>query len=164
MMLLTALKYKAWADRRTLEAVSQIDRHEHARHFDFSRQQLNHMVRVEELFRARLMAAAEPHDSTNTDLVPDLSELATRVTASNDWLQNYAQGLPASQLVEPVRFTFVDGKRGTLTREEVLFHVINHGTYHRGAIGHAIDLAGALRPADTYTIFIHAVEPQRRKA
>lgn len=49
-----------------------------------------------------------------------------------------------------------------MTRQEILFHIVNHGTYHRGAIGHALDLAGAPRPADTYTVFIHAAQPQRR--
>jgi uncharacterized damage-inducible protein DinB len=61
-----------------------------------------------------------------------------------------------------VSFRFLDGQRGAMTREEVLSHLVNHGTYHRGAIGRAFDLAGGLRPADTYTVFIHAVEPGRR--
>jgi uncharacterized damage-inducible protein DinB len=50
-----------------------------------------------------------------------------------------------------------------MTRQEILFHIVNHGTYHRGAIGHALDLVGAVRPADTYTVFSHSVEPSRRE-
>ena len=46
-----------------------------------------------------------------------------------------------------------------MTRQEILFHIVNHGTYHRGAIGHALDLAGAPRPADTYTLYIHSAQP-----
>ena len=164
MLLSTPLKYKAWADGRTLEAVGQIDQHTYAAQFDFARQQLNHMVRVEELFRARLSGAAEPHDSTNTVQLPALSDLASRLNASNVWLQQYASGLAGSRLAEWIHFTFVDGKRGRLTREEAIYHLINHGTYHRGAIGHALDLAGAPRPADTFTVFVHAAEPQRREA
>lgn len=52
-------------------------------------------------------------------------------------------------------------KRKT-ARLQGLYHLINHGTYHRGAIGHALDLAGAARPADTYTVFVHATELGRR--
>jgi uncharacterized damage-inducible protein DinB len=122
------------------------------------------MVRVEELFRARLSSSVEPHNSTNTGQLPELDELAARLTASNCWMQAYADSLQDQQLAEQIRFTFVDGKAGALTREEVLYHLINHGTYHRGAIGHALDLAGAPRPADTFTVFVHAVEPQRREA
>ncbi|WP_241077695.1 DinB family protein [Phytopseudomonas seleniipraecipitans] len=59
---------------------------------------------------------------------------------------------------------FVDGKQGMLSREEAIFHLVNHATYHRGAIGHALDLADANLPADTYTVFIHGAEPQRGNA
>ncbi len=158
------LKYKEWADRRTLDAVALIDETAHATEATFVRQQLNHMVRVEELFRARLNGSAEPHDSTNTTVQPSLDELADRLKASNQWLQNYAASLTPDQLQERIRFTFVDGKSGMLSREEIIYHLINHGTYHRGAIGHALDRSGTPRPADTYTVFIHAFEPQRREA
>jgi uncharacterized damage-inducible protein DinB len=164
MNLETPLKYKSWADRRTLDAVAELDPETHPAQFDFARQQLNHVVRVEELFQARLNGTQEPHGSTNTSALPSLHELDARLTASNRWLQAYAQALPAEDWSQRIQFTFVDGLKGTLTREEVLYHLINHGTYHRGAVGHAIDLAGALRPADTYTVFVHATEPVRREA
>jgi len=94
--------------------------------------------------------------------VPALEELSRRLSESNDWLQTYAKSLSSEKLVEKIRFRFLDGKGGTMTREEVLFHLVNHGTYHRGAIGRALDLAEGLRPADTYTVFVHAMEPGRR--
>lgn len=158
------LKYKAWADRRTLDAVAQIDHAKHPAALAFARQQLNHMVRVEELFRARLLAAPDPYDSTNTADLPQLAELDRRLAASNHWLQIYARALGPDRADDSIRFRFVDGKSGMLTREEVIYHLVNHGTYHRGAIGHALDLAGAPRPADTYTVFVHATEPGRREA
>jgi uncharacterized damage-inducible protein DinB len=163
MLLHDSLRYKCWADRRTLDAVAQIDEHRFPAAMAFARQQLNHMVRVEELFRARLLGEREPHATTNSDTVPGLEELERRLSASNDWLQAYAQSLAPDQRTEPIHFHFVDGQRGTLSRGEVLFHLVNHGTYHRGAVGHALDLADAPRPADTYTVFIHAVEPGRRE-
>lgn len=162
MLLIRTLDYKAWADHRTLGAVAQIDHQSWPASVAFARQQLNHMVRVEELFRARLLKQSEPHASTNTDEPPTLEELGERLRASNNWLKEYVKSLTSTQRHEPINFTFVDGKKGMLTREEVLFHLVNHGTYHRGAIGHALDLSSAPRPADTYTVFIHASEPDRR--
>jgi uncharacterized damage-inducible protein DinB len=162
MDLIKILEYKRWSDRRILDAVAELDQEEQNRALDFARQQLNHMVRVEELFQARLRGMADPHDSTNTEHLPELDELDARLMAANKWLQAYAGSLTASQLKENISFTFVDGKRGRLSREEVIFHLINHGTYHRGAIGHALDLAVGTRPADTYNVFIHAAEPERR--
>lgn len=161
-MLIDMFKYKQWADRRTLDAVATIDQHAFAGALAFARQQLNHMVRVEELFKARLLGEPEPHESTNTELIPDLTSLDQRITASNRWFARFVEEIKQPLPDERLRFQFVDGQRGSMTRQEILFHIVNHGTYHRGAIGHALDLAGAARPADTYTVFIHAAEPDRR--
>jgi uncharacterized damage-inducible protein DinB len=162
MLLIDALRYKAWADRRTLDAVAEIDAQRFPSAMAFVRQQLNHMVRVEEIFRARLLATQEPHSSTNSEVVPELADLGKRLAASNEWLHSYVRSASPAQLQESIRFTFTDRKPGMLTREEVIFHLVNHGSYHRGAIGHALDLANASRPADTFTVYIHSAEPHRR--
>ncbi|WP_199055189.1 DinB family protein [Aquitalea sp. ASV15] len=162
-LILNQLRYKQWADQRTLAAIAQIDAQAFPAELAFARQQLNHMVRVEEVFRARLAGTAEPHCTTNSDIVPTLAELEQRLSAANGWLQPYTAALPAEQLGEIIRFRFLDGKAGSMTRAEILFHLVNHGSYHRGAIGRALDMAGGLRPADTYTVFIHATEPARRE-
>jgi len=161
-MFIEAFNYKQWADQRTLEAIRTIDGHAFPSAVAFALQQLNHMVRVEELFSARLRGASAPHRSTNTELVPGLAELNHRIGDSNQWFTHYVENLDPAHGNQSVRFQFVDGKRGSMTRSEILFHVINHGTYHRGAIGHALDLAQVPHPADTYTVFIHSVEPERR--
>ena len=57
-MLLDTLNYKQWVDRRTLDAVAQIDPQRCAQTLAFACQQLHHMVRVEALFRARLLGHA----------------------------------------------------------------------------------------------------------
>jgi uncharacterized damage-inducible protein DinB len=160
--ILNQLRYKHWADQRTLAAISLIDEQAFPAELAFARQQLNHMVRVEEVFRARLTGMPEPHASTNTEILPALGELGNRLSDSNGWLQRYAAALSPEMLGEIIHFRFLDGKTGSMTREEILFHLVNHGSYHRGAIGRALDMAGGLRPADTYTVFVHAVEPERR--
>jgi uncharacterized damage-inducible protein DinB len=162
-MLIDAFKYKQWADQRALAAVEEIDGTSFPASLAFVRQQLDHMVRVEELFRARLTSAPAPHTTTNTEVVPGLQELQARINQSDQWFNQYIENLPYDNQMEYVYFEFVDGKHGAMSRQEILFHIINHGTYHRGAIGHALDLARAPRPADTYTVFIHAVEPERRQ-
>ena len=88
-----------------------------------SLQQLNHMVIVE--------------------------ELKQRLCDATFWYINYVQKLEQEEKGRVVLFTFVDGKCGAMTCLEILFHIINHGTYHRGAISHALDLADVPHPADT---------------
>lgn len=156
------LRYKQWADGRTLDAVALIDTARFPSEMSFALQQLNHMVRVEEVFRARLLGLPEPHATTNSEDVPPLAQLKRRLSESNDWLQAFAKSMPAEALADRIHFRFLDGKAGSMSRAEIFFHLVNHGTYHRGAIGRALDLAGGLRPADTYTVFVHAAEPERR--
>ncbi|MTW11606.1 damage-inducible protein DinB [Pseudoduganella eburnea] len=162
-MLIDGFKYKQWADRRTLDAAKALEAQKGRAAVAFIRQQLNHMVIVEELFRARLIGNERPHNTTNTEAVPTLDELERKLTQSNAWFTRYVNESTSETLNEQVSFQFVDGKQGRLTRLEILFHIINHGTYHRGAIGHALDLEGGVRPADTFTVFIHAEEPERRQ-
>jgi uncharacterized damage-inducible protein DinB len=162
-MLINAFNYKQWADRRTLDAINSINADEFPSAVRFPRQQLNHMIRVEELFRARLVGDSIPHLSTNTEVVPELDALRRRIDASNQWFARHVEHMEPEQRNQSIHLQFVDGKHGTMTRLEILFHIINHGTFHRGAIGHALDLAQVPHPADTYTVFIHSVEPKRRE-
>ncbi|MCO7555636.1 DinB family protein [Metapseudomonas otitidis] len=84
-MLAQAFHYKCWADRRTLDAIALIDASRFADSLAFTLQQLNHMVIVEDLFRARLSGVAEPHPATNSQAVPPYAVLRERLLASGQW-------------------------------------------------------------------------------
>ena len=162
-LIINMFNYKKWADERALSAARSINGAQFLEQINFIRQQLNHLVLVEENFKARLLGAAEPHSVNNTEIVPALDSLITQVTDLNRWYQGYISNLSEDDLNEQINFKFVDGKKGSMSKLEILFHIVNHSTYHRGAIGKALDMSGGLRPADTYTVFIHQAEPQRRK-
>ena len=157
-MLVEAYKYKDWADGRTIDAVRRVSPESAPSALQFLTQQLNHMTIVEEMFRARLNDEASPHPATNTDSLPDISSLIERNALSNEWYLTYCESLSAGQLAERVSFRFADGNAGQMSRQEILFHVINHGTYHRGAISHALDLAGVPHPVDGFAAFAHAFD------
>lgn len=159
-ILTHTFNYKKWADQRTLKAIAQIDRSRFADAYAFVLQQINHMVIVEELFKSRLTGESAPHKSTNTEKVPDYEELKDRLIASGDWYIHFITGHLDSE--KTVSFIFADGKRGSMTVAEILFHVVNHGSYHRGNIAHALDLAAVPHPVDGYGLYIHEKEPDRR--
>ncbi|WP_303670709.1 DinB family protein [Pseudomonas aeruginosa] len=161
-LLVESFNYKAWSDRRTLDAIARIDAEAFPASLAFALQQLNHMAIVEELFRARLLGEPAPHQQTNSEVVPGYDVLRRRLEDSAVWFAGYVAELPLERRGEWLRFRFADGRDGGMTRQEILFHIVNHGTYHRGTIGHALDLAGAPRPADTYTLYVHAAQPERR--
>ena len=156
--------YKQWSDQRLFKAVDQIDQVKFLDDYNLAKQQFNHMIIVEELFRARLENREPLHTQTNTKLLPSLNELQRRIEVSNQWFIEFVQNIRSEQLLQVLHFQFVDQKMGSLSIEEILFHMINHRTYYRGNIAHALHHAKVVHPADTYTIFIHQYELERRLA
>lgn len=161
-MLIQAFEYKKWADERTLHAIEAINVEIFPDTRAFALQQINHIVIVEELFKSRLTNTSPPHSSTNTERLPEFKELEKRLKESTDWFTTFV--CESRNREERISFVFADGKPGMLKVDEILFHILNHGSYHRGNIAHALDLASVPHPADGYGIYIHEKEPARRRA
>ena len=161
-MLLDTFNYKIWADERTLKAVEKVDSVSANDSYAFMLQQINHMVIVEDLFKSRLLNLIAPHQSTNTKVIPEFEELEERLLISGRWYREYVANLEKTAYETTINFIFGDGKRGSMTIKEIFFHIINHGSYHRGSIAHALDLAGVAHPPDGYGIYVHEKQPERR--
>ncbi len=161
-MLQQMFAYKGWSDKRIFDAVNKLDKTAFGDSYCFVLQQLNHLVIVEELFKARLLNNSQPHPNTNSERVPSLDDLLARLAQSQQWYCAYIEKLSQNELEQQLVFTFVDGKKGCMSIIEIFFHIVNHASYHRGTIAHALDLAGVAHPSDSYNIFIHSTEPERR--
>jgi len=161
-MIIRAFNYKIWADDLTLRAIDRIDSLKFCDTYKFIAQQINHIIIVEELFKSRLTGRPAPHQNTNSSIVPKMDELKTRLKESNQWYQRYICDLDDENKLVVLSFTFADGKSGSMSVEEMLFHIVNHSSYHRGSIAHALDLAEVSHPADGYGIYVHEKEPVRR--
>lgn len=74
--------------------------------------------------------------------------------ALDRWYLAFASELPADRRNVPIDFQFVDGGRGTMTAEEMLLHVVNHGTYHRGYIADMLYEAGLKPPTMDIPVFV----------
>lgn len=61
----------------------------------------------------------------------------------------YLDGLTDAALDEDVPYTSLDGKPWVSLRREILTHVYNHSTYHRGQIAILVKLAGGTPPDST---------------
>ncbi len=105
-----------------------------------------------------------PHhySATNTEETPSLDDLTASIAQSDSWYLDHVAGLSAASLAEPISFKFTDGDSGSMTRQEMLMHVVNHGSYHRGAAGRILAQLSIAPPKDTFTAFLHQTEPQRR--
>ena len=124
---------------------------------------MNHIHIVDRIFAAHLRGEPHGYTATNTPETPALEALRSAVHETHRWFVEQAGALTPAQLTEAVAFTFTDGQRGCMSREEMLAHVITHGSYHRGEVGQMLKRLSAAPPRDLFTAHLHRAEPQRRE-
>lgn len=125
---------------------------------------LNHTHVVDNIFAAHLQGQPHGYAATNTPETPQLADLRAAMFALDSWLADYAGSLDAGQRQETIAFRFTDGQAGCMSREEILHHLIVHGTYHRGAAGRILAAHGIQPPPDSPAVFWHRLQPERRLA
>ena len=160
--LLRLFEFKAWSNRALFACLQELDADRHAEPLHAMLRTLNHIHVVDAIFRAHLRGQPHGYTATNTDDTPTLDALQFDVAEIDAWYTDYVQGLTVGQRGDSLNFTFTDGDAGSMTREEMLLHVITHGAYHRGNVGQMLKAIGVAPPRDLFTKFLHETEPQRR--
>jgi len=162
-LLQSLFRQKAAMNEEFFAEVSQLDPVAQAAERHAAIRLLNHVYVVDRIFAAHLLGRDHGYSATNTPETPTLETLQAAVLESDRWYVQYVGTLAPQQLAEPIAFVFTDGQRGRMSREEMLAHVITHGSYHRGAVGRILSQASLTPPRDTLTTYLHRSEPQRRE-
>lgn len=162
--LQSLLAQKSWANNELFNLLAAISSEQHSDAIHTATRTLNHIYVVDRIFRAHLLGEVHEYAATNTDATPELGELQFAVAETDAWFESYAAASTELLLGEAISFRFTDGDAGTMTREEVLFHVVTHGAYHRGNVGQVMKSISIAPPRDLYTKFLHVREPARRRA
>ena len=156
--------HKSWANNELFNVLATATAEDHADTLHSALRMLNHIYVVDRIFKAHLLGEQHGYAATNTDATPGLDELHFSVAETDAWYESYARGAAANQLEECISFRFTDGDEGTMTRGEMLLHIITHGAYHRGNVGQMLKFISVAPPRDLYTKFLHISEPGRRRA
>jgi uncharacterized damage-inducible protein DinB len=162
-LLQSLFRHKAWANEELFAELDKVDAAAHPAERHAAIRVLNHIFVVDRIFAAHLCGRAHGYAATNTPETPTLDALRDAVVDSDRWYLEHVGTLSPAQLNEPIAFTFTDGARGRMSREEMLAHVITHGSYHRGAVGRIMVGASVAPPRDIFTVHLHRSEPQRRE-
>ena len=162
--LVTLFGHKAWANQELFATLASLKSETPAESLHTCIRTLNHIHVVDRIFRAHLAGEPRPFDATNTPATPTLAQLHADVQATDAWYCEYVARLTPAALAELLDFSFTDGDRGRMSREEILLHVITHGGYHRGNVGQVLKSIAVAPPRDLYTRFLHQSEPARRAA
>ncbi|RRI05981.1 damage-inducible protein DinB [Mesorhizobium tamadayense] len=161
-LLKSLLAYQAWANDELLEKLGCLDPRRNAKERHAALRLMNHIHVVSRIFAAHLTGVAHGYASDNTEETPEPAELRAAMVEGDRWYLDYLETVLERQLSEPVAFTFTDGDKGCMTRQEMLTHVVLHGSYHRGEIGRMLAGIAVAPPWDTYAVHLHRAEPSRR--
>lgn len=162
--LVSLFAQKTWANSELFNVVASAASSENAQLIHPAVRTLNHIYVVDCIFRAHLLGEAHGYTATNTDETPEIGELQFAVAQTDLWFEKYLAGVAGETLDQTISFQFTDGDAGRMTREEMLFHVVTHGAYHRGNVGQILKSISVAPPRDLYTKFLHVREPSRRQA
>jgi uncharacterized damage-inducible protein DinB len=151
-------RYRMWADRLTFDAVAALPPGEATKQrptlFKTMIGTLNHNYVIDLVWQAHL--EGRDHGFTARNLVPhpELSDLWRAQQAVNRWYIDWSERQSQASLDEVVNFTFIGGEKGSMSRGDILLHVVNHATYHRGWVAEMFFQVPAKNPTTDLPVFL----------
>ena len=154
--LRTLMRYKAWANELVFAAAAKLPEAELTAPrkivFGSLLRTLNHVYAMDEVWRAHLEGRPHGYTTRNPEDCPALAALREAQKAMDAWFVRYADSL--SQEDEIVDFQFIGGGAASMTRRDILLHVANHGTYHRGNVASMMYQSGVAPPTTDLPVFL----------
>lgn len=134
-------EYNAWANARLYRMASQLSDEQYRRpvnvYFKSLHGTLNHILVADRIWLSRLTGEGTAPTRLDAILFEDRAALAEARRAEDERLASFVDGLADEQLEGDVEYQMLSGSRQRQMRREVLAHLFNHQTHHRGQ-AHAI--------------------------
>ena len=154
--VLLLFAYDEWANDRLLTAVERLPPEQVTRQlggsFPTIGDTMGHIVAGEWIWMRRLQGAsptARPDWVTGT--AP--SALRARLREVEGERASFLRSLTGDALARPVPYTLMNGAHGEQPLGDLLTHVVNHSTYHRGQVATMLRQVGAVPPATDFLVF-----------
>lgn len=146
--LLAHLDYSAWASQRLVHAAAQIP----ADHFthDFQTADRSILGTLVHLYRADKLWLARMHRNADSFSRPDSDFQLS--TLQNQWPEVYAgwrqyiAGLGDEQVLESVGYLDLKGNAWSTPVYQIVLHLVNHATHHRGQVSGFLRTLGHTPP------------------
>ena len=153
-------RYNAWANKLTFDAVAALPPGEATRErkslFKNMVHTLNHNYVIDRIWQAHLEGREHGYAARNTPDHPPLDELWRAQQEIDAWYIAWADAQTDASLAERLTVTLIGGNRTAMTRGEMLLHVINHTSYHRGFVGDLFYQVPARPPTTDLPVYLKA--------
>jgi uncharacterized damage-inducible protein DinB len=150
--------YKAWADQIMFDAMAALPPAEVVKErqtlFKTMLGTLNHNYVVDLIWQAHLEGRDHGFTARNMLLHPQLDDLWQAQRQMNEWVIAWAEAQSDASLDEPLHFSFISGERSAMRRGEMLLHMVNHASYHRGWVCEMFFQVPAKPPTTDLPVFL----------
>jgi uncharacterized damage-inducible protein DinB len=154
----TLTRYNAWANERLFAAVAALPEGEATRPrrsvFRNMVHTLNHNYVIDRIFQAHLEGRDHGYKARNTEDHPALAELWQAQRGLDKWFTDWSDRIADSALGKKLHFTFVGGGEGAMTPGEMLLHLVNHTSYHRGFVAQMFYDIPVRPPVTDLTVYL----------
>ena len=153
-------RYNAWANKLTFDAVAALPQGEAAKErkslFKNMVHTLNHNYVIDRIWQAHLEGREHGYGARNTPDHPPLDELWRAQQEIDAWYVAWTDAQTDASLAERLTVTLIGGNRTAMTRGEMLLHVVNHTSYHRGFVGDLFYQVPARPPTTDLPVYLKA--------
>jgi uncharacterized damage-inducible protein DinB len=158
----TLFKYNAWANERLLSSLRSLDSERFTRNLNAShgsiRGTVAHLAAAEWIWLERWRGRSP--DRLLPEAEFETIEMAGRRLAEIDSeLGKYMRGLTQTDLEGKRDYVTTEGKPYSNVLQDMLLHLINHSTYHRGQVACLLRQVGATPIATDLTLYLRAKSP-----
>jgi uncharacterized damage-inducible protein DinB len=158
------LDYHYWARDRALDAVAALTPEEYGRDLSSSfrsiRETLVHTYSAEWAWHSR-WEGRSPTAPLAADMFPDVRSLRLAWVEHEGRMRRLLASVGDADLARRFDYTLISGAPGNSSLQEVLQHVVNHATYHRGQVTTMLRQLGAVPPKSTDLIQFYREQVSR---
>jgi uncharacterized damage-inducible protein DinB len=149
--------YNRWANAKVLESAATLTEEELGRQLGGSFPSvlgtMGHLYAAEWVWLERLKGES-PSGLPPVHEVPTLSVLKEKWGAVEAEQKAFVEGLGDDRMEEKVRYRNVKGEPWSYALSELLVHIVNHSTYHRGQVATMFRQLGKKPAATDYLLFL----------
>lgn len=143
-------EYNAWANGRLYEMAKRLSDEQYRRdvgvYFKSLHGTLNHILTADMIWMRRLTGAGDHPTKLNTIVCDDLVSLSAARQREDRRLIDLVQTLSDTEIDEPFEYQMLSGAPVKQRRGDVLAHMFNHQTHHRGQAHAILTLLGVAEP------------------
>ncbi len=161
-ILVTHLRYHRWATEQVLKQVQELDAERQMRNLQGSFNTLYdtvaHLFQADSIWLDRLEGklARSREEYAAPGCTYDLGDAWLQVI---DRMIRVAEGLREDQWDNPVSYKFLSGISAENSYWQIVLHVVNHGTHHRGQVTHMMRQLGE-KPVNLDLIGFYRAHPE----